>query len=219
MRFCYIHAVQSGEKVITACAQPDRDPYSYVENGELVGIIPEYFAHLMGMAGLPYSVMIAEDRAQYRDWAMNNTVDIYMDISPDRSSLLTEDSGVFTEPYIALTMSRVTKKDFRGEIRSVAVAYDQMYDGIDTDMAKNVQTITCDTRRDALQAVKDGIVDACYVYTYMAEKFVNQDTDGELIYHIVNMPAANLSIAIRPTTDHALISILSKCMEAEQSLR
>ena len=214
----YIRAVQSGEKVITACAQPDRDPYSYVENGALVGIIPDYFAHLMEMAGLPYSVMIAEDRAQYRDWAMNNTVDIYMDISPDRSSLLTEDSGVFTEPYIQLTMSRVTKKDFRGEIRSVAVAYEQMYDGIDADMAKNVQTITCDTRRDALQAVKDGIVDACYVYTYMAEKFVNQDTDGELIYHIVNMPAANLSIAIRPTTDHALISILSKCMEADQSL-
>ena len=141
-----------------------------------------------------------------------------MDINPERSTLLNEDSGIFTEPYIQLTMSRVTKKDFRGEIRSVAVAYEQMYDGIDADMAKNVQTITCDTRRDALQAVKDGIVDACYVYTYMAEKFVNQDTDGELIYHIVNMPAANLSIAIRPTTDHALISILSKCMEADQSL-
>lgn len=30
----YIRAVQSGEKVITACAQPDRDPYSYVENGK-----------------------------------------------------------------------------------------------------------------------------------------------------------------------------------------
>ena len=148
----------------------------------------------------------------------NNAVDVCMDINPEKSTLLNEDSGIFTEPYIQLTMSRVTKKDFRGEIRSVAVAYEQMYDGIDADMAKNVQTITCDTRRDALQAVKEEIVDACYVYTYMAEKFVNQDTDGELIYHIVNMPASNLSIAIRPTTDHALISILSKCMEADQSL-
>ena len=72
-----------------------------------------------------------------------------MDINPERSTLLNEDSGIFTEPYIQLTMSRVTKKDFRGEIRSVAVAYEQMYDGIDADMAKNVQTITCDTRRDA----------------------------------------------------------------------
>lgn len=46
----YIRAVQSGEKVITACAQPDRNPYSYVENGKLVGIIPEYFDYLMEMA-------------------------------------------------------------------------------------------------------------------------------------------------------------------------
>lgn len=100
----FIRAVQSGEKVITACAQPDRDPYSYVENGELIGIIPEFFAHLMEMAGLPYSVMVAEDRAQYSEWAMENTVDVYMDINPERSTILNEDSGVFTESYIQLTL-------------------------------------------------------------------------------------------------------------------
>ena len=213
----YIRAVQSGEKSITACAQPDRDPYSYVKNGELVGIIPDYFAHLMKMAGLPYTVMVAENRAQYYDWVKNNEVDVYMDISPERSTLLNEDSGVFTDPYIQLTMSCVTKKDFSGEIQTVAVAYNQMYDGMDADIAKNVRVITFDSRIEALQAVKDGTVDACYVYTYMAEKFVNQDPDGELIFHIVNTPASDLSVAIRPTTDHALISILSKCMEADQS--
>lgn len=76
----------------------------------------------MEMAGLPYTVMVAENRAQYYEWAQNNEVDVYMDISPDRSTLLNEDSGVFTEPYIQLTMSRVTKKDFRGEIQSSAAS-------------------------------------------------------------------------------------------------
>ena len=116
----YIRAVQSGEKGITACAQPDRDPCSYVENGKLAGIIPDYFAHLMEMAGLPYSVLVAENRAQYNDWVKNNAVDVCMDTNPERSTLLNEDSGIFTEPYIQLTMSRVTNKDFRGEIRSGA---------------------------------------------------------------------------------------------------
>ena len=118
----YIRAVQCGEKTITASAQPDRDPYSYVENGELVGIIPEYFAHLMEMAGLPYSVMVAEDREQYYDWAIGNAVDVYMDISTERSAVLEEGRGISTDPYIQLTMSRVTKKDFQGTIRTVAVA-------------------------------------------------------------------------------------------------
>lgn len=116
----------------------------------------------MEMAGLPYTVMVAKNRAQYYDWVKNNAVDVYMDISPDRSTLLNEDSGIFTEPYIQLTMSRVTKKDFRGEIQSIAVAYNQMYDGIDADIAKNVQTIAFDSRIEALQAVKDGTADACF---------------------------------------------------------
>ncbi|MGM9600311.1 MAG: ATP-binding protein [Faecousia sp.] len=214
----YIRAVQSGEKVITACAQPDRDPYSYVENGELVGIIPEYFDYLMEMAGLPYTVMVAQNRTQYYDWAMTDAVDIYMDISPERNTILQEDSGISTDPYIHLTMSRVTKKDFQGTIHTVAVAYDQLYDGIDIDLAENVQAIPYDTRHDAMQAVKDGTADACYVYTYMAEKFVNQNPEGELIFHIVNKPAVGLSVTIRPTTDHALISILNKCLKADQSL-
>ena len=85
-------------------------------------------------------------------------------------------------------------------------------DGIDADVAENIQTIAFDSRIEALQAVKDGTADACYVYTYMAEKYVNQDPDGEQIFHIVNMPAANLSVGIRPTTDHELISILNKCL-------
>lgn len=85
-------------------------------------------------------------------------------------------------------------------------------------MAENVQAIPYDTRREAMQAVKDGQADACYVYTYMAEKFVNQDPDGELLFHIVNKPAFGLSISIRPTADHELISILSKCLKADQSL-
>lgn len=214
----YIRAVQSGEKAITACAQPDRDPYSYVEDGKLVGIIPDYFSHLMEMAELPYSVMIPQNREQYYEWATNNAADVYMDISADRNSLLQDGSGISTDPYIQLTISRVTKKDFRGEIRTVAVAYNQMYDGIDIDMAENVRVVGYETRKEALQAVKDGTVDACYVYTYMAEKFVNQDPDGELIFHIVNVPAYDLSITIRPTTDHELISILNKCLKADQSV-
>lgn len=186
----YIRAVQSGEKSITACAQPDRDPYSYVEDGDLVGIIPEYFDYLMEMAGLPYSVMVAENREQYYDWAMNHVADVYMDISAERSTLLQESSGISTDPYIYLTMSRVTKKDFQGAIHTVAVAYNQSYDGIDIDLAENVQAVPYDTRREAMQAVKDGTADACYVYTYLSLKYTPLPFDTRALFslciHTVN---------------------------------
>ena len=203
---------------LAALAKEQGFTYYAVENGEMVGIIPDYFAHLMEMAGLPYSVMIAENRAQYYEWVTNNAADLYMDISEERSTFLDENSGLCTDSYIQLTLSRVTKKDFQGEIHTVAVAYNQIYDGIDIDLAENVQTIPYDTRKEAMDAVKDGIADACYVYTYMAEKYINQNPDGELIFHIVNRPAVSLSIMMRSATDHELISILNKCLKADQSL-
>ena len=156
-------------------------------------------------------------RKQYYDWAMRGAADVYMDMSLERSTILQENSGIFTDPYILLTMSRVTKKDFHGAIHTVAVAYNQIYDGIDLDLAEDVKIIHYDTRREVLQAVKDGKADACYVYTYMAEKFVNHDPDGEMIFHMLNKPASGLSIMIRPTTDHELISILNKCLKADRS--
>lgn len=39
----YIQEVVSGEKWITATAMPDRKPYSYIEDGELKGILPQFF--------------------------------------------------------------------------------------------------------------------------------------------------------------------------------
>ena len=139
---------------LAALAKEQGFTYYAVENGEMVGIIPDYFAHLMEMAGLPYSVMIAENRAQYYEWVTNNAADLYMDISEERSTFLDENSGLCTDSYIQLTLSRVTKKDFQGEIHTVAVAYNQIYDGIDIDLAENVQTIPYDTRKEAMEAVR-----------------------------------------------------------------
>ncbi|MGN1164784.1 MAG: transporter substrate-binding domain-containing protein, partial [Candidatus Ornithospirochaeta sp.] len=214
----YIRAVRNGEKSIVAAAQPDRDPYSYVEDGELKGIIPDYFDYLMGIAGLPYTVDVPSSRAQYQDWTENNVVDVYMDINPDRATLMDKHSGVFSEPYISLTLSRVTKKDFKGEIKTIAVVYNQMYEDYDSEVAENAEKVSFDTRTQALEAVKTGKVDAAYVYTYMAEKCVNQDEDGELIFHLVNMPSSSLAFAIRGETDHELISILNKCLKSDSSM-
>ena len=58
----YIREIVSGEKTITVTAIGDRASYSYVENGKLNGILPDYFAHVMEIAGLPYEVVIPKDK-------------------------------------------------------------------------------------------------------------------------------------------------------------
>lgn len=75
----YIQDVVSGKKKITVTSMGDRKPYSYVEDGELKGILPEYFAELMGLAGLPYETVVPKDRADYYNLANNNGVDVVID--------------------------------------------------------------------------------------------------------------------------------------------
>lgn len=213
----YIKAVQTGKKSITVTAQPDRDPYSYVEHGKLTGIIPEYFAHLMEMAGLPYIEKVARNRKQYEKWGMDGDVDIVMDSRLGSSPDMNANFGLVTEPYMQLTMACVTRKSFSGKIHSVAVAEAQGMKRIDDNVSENARYITVSSRKAAMQAVKEGKVDACYVYTYMAAKFVNQDMEGKLTYSILNSPVYNEYIYMRNTTDHELVSILNKCIKADES--
>ena len=51
----------------------------------------------------------------------------------------------------------------------------------------------------------------------MAEKFINNVPDGNLVSHIMNEPVYDMQFYIRPTTDHELISILFKCQKADKS--
>lgn len=51
----------------------------------------------------------------------------------------------------------------------------------------------------------------------MAEKFVNEDIEGKLVYSILNSPVYDEYIYVRNTTDHELVSILNKCIKADDS--
>lgn len=213
----YIQDVKSGIKTITATAQPDRDPYSFVEDGELTGIIPEYFAYLMEMAGLPYTVLTPKDREEYRKWTISGYVDVSMDCRYEHAESLDQNFGVITQSYMTLPMARVTRRDFNGQIQVVAGVEAQGSQPIEENIAQNAEYRMFSSREEALEAVRDGKADACYVYAYMAEKFVNRDVGGNLTYSILNAPVYNEYICVDSNTDHELASILNKCIAADTS--
>ena len=136
------------EKIV-ATAQPDRDPYSFVEEGKLVGIIPEYFDYLVQKAGLPYEVRIAKIRQEYESWTMGHEVDVFMDARLMLSETpLTDFYGVTTEPYMQMSMARLTRRDFTGKIKRIAVTKNQGIKRIDDDIAKDAEPVLCQSRQD-----------------------------------------------------------------------
>ena len=209
----YINKIVSGQKTITVTALGDRAPYSYVENGELKGILPDYFAYVMELAGLPYEVVTPKDKEDYYNIASTNGVDIVID---SISSIPTMEEasyrGFNTDPYMTTGMARVIRQDFVGNIKKVAVSDSQSKALIIQELNGDIEFLSYPTREEAMQAVLNREADAAYVYAYAAQLFVNNDKTNSLYYSIANNMNMDFRMYVRDSTDHELITILNKCI-------
>ena len=207
----YMQDVVSGKKRITVTSMGDRKPYSYVENGELKGILPEYFAGIMELAGLPYEIVLPESRAQYYELADHNGVDVVIDWRQSQTNTDNSRSGGFcTDAYMSTGMAQVTRKDFSGEVSTLAVADIQGGLPIEQDIIGDAHVLSCPTRESALQAVLEGKADATYVYTYTAQSFVNNDHTDSLQFSMVDSLRFDFRMYVRNSCDHELVTILNK---------
>ena len=209
----YIQDVAAGRKTITATAIGDREPYSYVENGELKGIMPDYFAEIMAMAGLPYETVVAQNRADYYELVDSNSVDVIIDkknFEPVTEG--TASRGVSTDTYLTAGVAKVTRKDFDGEITTVAIAETQDDAPIEQGLTGDAELLYYPTREAALQAVLDGEAEAAFVYTYTAQLFVNNDFTDSLHYAIENNVGFDFRMFVRENCDRELVTILNKCI-------
>ena len=213
----FIRDVKNGRTEIRVTAEPFSAPFVILKDGRLSGIVPDYFEHLMRSLGLPYTLFVAKNYQQKDFWMQSHVVDVVMGAPDTVARQLNHDAGLLTDPYMRLTVSRVTRRDFAGPVRRVAVMASRGLAGIEDPELKNPEFLTVPNRLAALQAVRDGKADAAYVYTYIAEHFVNQDNENRLIYSILNAPIFQVSIAVNPETNHALLSILNKAIRADNS--
>ncbi len=210
----YIQDVLAGRKKITAMAMVDRMPYSFEENGVLKGVIPDYFKEVMQKVSLPYELIVPKDRTEYYELADTNGVDVVIDKRTSDASMRNgQYGGFYTDSFLTTGMAKVTRKDFRGEIRSVAAAKEQGSEPLEHGLTDNVKVLDYETREQALKAVQNHKADAAYVYTYAAQQFVSQDTTNSLHYSIVNGAQFDFQMYVRNSCDHELVTILNKCIQ------
>ena len=209
----YIEDVQAGRKKITATVRTDLDPFAYNKGGKAAGIIPEYFAHLMEMAGLPYEVVMPRDNNEYMQWVRENKYDVFM-------SNFTQEAenpayGAASDSYIRMNVARITRKDFSGDIKVLAALSVNKNKRLESNIPENVRVIEKPTREAMLQAVASGEADVCYVYSYVADKFIRQHPDAKLTYTVLANTVDQFHVVVAPQTDHELASIINKCIRAD----
>lgn len=208
-----IEEYSTGGKVLKVTSNCDKEPYSYVEDGELKGILPDIFAKYMEMCGMEYEFYAPESREEYQKLSTSGAIPVFLDARMGAS--LTEDYGGYISPvYITLNVARVTRKNFDGDIKTIAVTANQGQIPIEEINLDDATEIEYADRRSAIQAVADGEVDATYVYSYTAAKYVNEDITGQLVYTVLETPYYDYSISVSKNMPHEILGIITKCIYA-----
>ena len=210
-----IIAQYSKENPLHVLCDPTRYPYSYTENGEVKGILPDYFRKIADYAGLSYEFLVPATRDEYIAYQSNkDAVNISIDARLDTDNYAETKEWGLTAPYITMRMARVTRRDFDGKIHVVATVNQTASTSIEDVLAPGAEKLMCSTRQEMMEAVRDGKADAAFVYYYMAQAFINSDTTGTMTYTLLEQPTFSYRMVVSSTENHALAGILTKAMYA-----
>ncbi len=210
-----IIAQYSKENPLHVLCDPTRYPYSYTENGEVKGILPDYFRKIADYAGLSYEFLVPATRDEYIAYQSNkDAVNISIDARLDTDNYAETKEWGLTAPYITMRMARVTRRDFDGKIHVVTTVNQTASTSIEDVLAPGAEKLMCSTRQEMMEAVRDGKADAAFVYYYMAQAFINSDTTGTMTYMPLEQPTFSYRMVVSSTENHALAGILTKAMYA-----
>lgn len=210
-----IIAQYSKENPLHVLCDPTRYPYSYTENGEVKGILPDYFRKIADYAGLSYEFLVPATRDEYIAYQSNkDAVNISIDARLDTDNYAETKEWGLTAPYITMRMAKVTRRDFDGKINVVTTVNQTASTSIEDVLAPGAEKLMCSTRQEMMEAVRNGKADAAFVYYRMAQAFVNSDTTGTMTYTLLEQPTFSYRMVVSSTENHALAGILTKAMYA-----
>ncbi len=209
-----IEAYNEQETPVTAMCDPSRYPYSYVEDGEMKGIIPDYFRQLAKKAGIKYQIVVCNTREEWMKKQKEDPALLSLDLRSTSENLVEAMDYCVTAPYMTMRIARVTRRDFDGNIKTVATVDQGSSGSIEDDYVKDVKKLLYEDREGAMEAVKKGKADAAFVYYYTAQEYVNRDLSGALTYTLMDQSSYSYHIMVTDKGDHALAGILTKCIYA-----
>ena len=197
---------------LTVICDPTRYPYSYVEDGTVKGILPDYFKSLAEYAGIAYEFIPCETREEYLNYRAEGTADLCIDYRINSQNNAEMPNSAVTAPYLTLRMAMVTRSDFSGEIKVVSTVDQSAV--FDESYAQNAEKLVCDSREEAVAAVLNKKADAAFLYYYTAQALVNREHSGALTCTLLEETTYNYHIVVSQRSSHLLAGILTKAIYA-----
>ncbi len=197
---------KSGEK-FQVYFIPESQPYFFIQNGEIMGIVPDIVRRLTKGTGLNYEFIAADDPEDYKRIFEEGKADI-VPFMVGTDSYAESMGYLLTDAYLTTYVSKIFNKKMNHSTGKVAVpataSYKQSLDVGDKTI------VQYPTARDVVEAVKNGEVDAAYLENYMCQWLVNEDKSNSLAYELQQNISYGMKIAVNQKLPHELCSILNK---------
>ncbi len=197
---------KSGEK-LRVYFIPDSQPYCFMQDGEIMGIVPDIFRRLTDGTGLKYEFVAADDPEDYKRIFEEGKADI-VPAMVGTDSYAESKGYLMTDTYLTNYVSRVFSKKANKSTWKVAVPATATYKQ-SLDVGENT-IVPYPTARDVVEAVKNGEVDAAYLENYTCKWLVNEDKSNFLAYELMPNISYGMKIAVNQKLPHELCSILNK---------
>lgn len=210
----YITAHNAAGTTFQVLVNPDLYPYSYLdEDGCPTGIMVDLFKLVADRAQLHYSFLAPASRSEYRTMLDSGDADFVIDFSDDYS--IAEDYGYqLTNSYLSAEFSWVMLRSHSGGLHRVIVPDNFNSDSLEMPGLQDISNVKyADSFDECLAAVRSGDVDACYTYTYQAERAVFDDKYNEL-RAMLSDERRSFCIGVRADHDVLLLSVLNKSVDS-----
>lgn len=208
----YLRRLAEEGTKLKVLVNPDREPYSYFEDGEAKGVFPSVFALMAGRVSLPYEFVCTKDRIEYDKKRESGEADIVLDFANDY--YLAEQAGYkITAPYLYMNFTRLTLNGFEGEAGRIAAVRNS--DVLNTYISENYDKeaiIYFDSVAECVRAVEKGEADATILYTYVAERVVREDVKNRFSFTLMGDASFSYAIGVCSADGHILLSILNKAV-------
>ena len=210
----YITTHNANGTIFQVLVNPDRYPYSYLdEDGCPTGIMVDLFKLVADRAQLHYSFLAPTSRSEYGMMLDSGDADFVIDFSDDYS--MAEDYGYqLTNSYLSAEFSWVMLRSHSGGLSKAIVPDNFNSESLEMPGLQDISSVRyAGSFDDCLAAVRNGDVDACYTYTYQAERAVFDDKYNEL-RAMLSDERRSFCIGVRADYDILLLGVLNKSVDS-----
>lgn len=184
-----LRKMQEDKVVIRAVMHPDREPYTWYEEGKGYGIAWDIFTATAKKLGLDYELVPVSSREEYEEILSAGAVDIWIDCYYEDSESHTYKE---TNPYLSTSVSILRRRGASAKMSRIGVIEDNAV--VRKIIAANwpsAEIIPLKDNAECMDAINGDKIDCALMVSYMAQKLARDDTQNRFSVDVV--PGAQIS--------------------------